>query len=386
MKTRHQQGYVYRKSGWWYVRYYDSVVQEDGAIKRVQVARRIAPVGDHYRSKRVVMPLAEEFLQPVNRGTYAPESTMTLERFVEQTYLPYVAAQKRPSTFRGYKSMWHDSLKARGGDIRLREFRTCDGERLLSVIAQQKPFSRNTLKHLKSLLSGIFKHAKRLGTLNGTNPMQDVSIPKAKEGSETYAYSLEEINQMLLVLPEPAATVVAAAAFLGVRRGELRGLLWENYSGSEIRVTQSVWEGFVTEPKTRKSKAPIAVIRPLAKKLDAHRLAQGSPESGLMFASGRGGPLDLNNLASRVIKPALQHAGLTWHGWHAFRRGLATNLYRLGVPDKTIQAILRHADLSTTMNSYVKSVSADAIAAMQTLERICTSMHLNEGAIGARVV
>ena len=29
-----------------------------------------------------------------------------------------------------------------------------------------------------------------------------------------------------------------------------------------------------------------------------------------------------------------------WHGWRAFRRGLATNLHRLGAPDKTIQAAL----------------------------------------------
>ena len=43
---------------------------------------------------------------------------------------------------------------------------------------------------------------------------------------------------------------------------------------------------------------------------------------------------------------------MKWWGWHAFRRGLATNLHRLGVPDKTIQAILRHANISTTLNNY----------------------------------
>jgi integrase len=35
-------------------------------------------------------------------------------------------------------------------------------------------------------------------------------------------------------------------------------------------------------------------------------------------------------------------------------RGLGTNLYHLRVPDKIIQAILRHADLATTMKHYVK--------------------------------
>jgi len=39
-----------------------------------------------------------------------------------------------------------------------------------------------------------------------------------------------------------------------------------------------------------------------------------------------------------------------WHGWHAFRRGLATNLHGLGVEDKTMQRILRHSNVALTMN------------------------------------
>jgi integrase len=81
--------------------------------------------------------------------------------------------------------------------------------------------------------------------------------------------------------------------------------------------------------------------------------------------------MDLAQIARFVIRPALYGTGVEWHGWHAFRRGLATNLYRLGVPDKTIQAILRHANLSTTMNAYVKSVSADATAAMRAFGELC---------------
>jgi integrase len=74
-----------------------------------------------------------------------------------------------------------------------------------------------------------------------------------------------------------------------------------------------------------------------------------------------------------VIIPLLRFAGIKWEGWHAFRRGLATNLKRLGVDDKIIQAILRHSSLSTTQAIYIKTVSADAEAAMEllrvTLER-----------------
>jgi integrase len=53
----------------------------------------------------------------------------------------------------------------------------------------------------------------------------------------------------------------------------------------------------------------------------------------------------LDALATDVIRPAFEAAKLPWYGWHAFRHGLATNLNRLGVPDKVIQQILRHANV-----------------------------------------
>jgi hypothetical protein len=58
---------------------------------------------------------------------------------------------------------------------------------------------------------------------------------------------------------------------------------------------------------------------------------------------------------------------LQWHGWHRFRRGLATNLHAIHVDDKTIQAILRHSNIGLTMNVYVKSVAASGVNAMDLL-------------------
>ena len=57
-----------------------------------------------------------------------------------------------------------------------------------------------------------------------------------------------------------------------------------------------------------------------------------------------------------------------WHGWHAARRGLGSNLYRLGVPDMVIQRILRHANVSTTATYYIKTAAVDVRSAMTKLE------------------
>jgi integrase len=80
-----------------------------------------------------------------------------------------------------------------------------------------------------------------------------------------------------------------------------------------------------------------------------------------------GTPLHLDNLARRVLAPAFASKKIGWHGWHAFRRGLATNLHALGVEDKTIQAILRHSTLALTMNVYVKTIGESQSDALDSL-------------------
>jgi integrase len=66
-----------------------------------------------------------------------------------------------------------------------------------------------------------------------------------------------------------------------------------------------------------------------------------------MFLSPVGKPVNLDALAADVIVPLVTKAGVQGHGWHAFRRGLATNLHQLGVSDKIIQRILRHANVGS---------------------------------------
>jgi len=76
-------------------------------------------------------------------------------------------------------------------------------------------------------------------------------------------------------------------------------------------------------------------------------------------------PLDLNACYQREMTDVLKRSSLSWHGWHGFRRDLASNLNRLGVDDSVIQGILGHSAVATTQNHYIKTASLDAIAAMK---------------------
>jgi integrase len=391
---REQKGYVFHKGTSWFVRYCDDVLQPDGTLKRVQVCKRLdVEYGGDYRTEKSVRPFVAEILAPLNSGLLNPQSTMLVSEFVERVYLPeYVEKNLRAATKKQYRDVWQNHLKPRMGTLTLRGFRTVHGEQMLAQIAAQASLGRSSLRHCKACLSGAFKQAKRLGVLDGINPIMDVSIPRVPEAEEdAYAYSLSEIKTMLAPLGEPAHTVVLCAALTGLRKSELRGLTWENFDGKELSVTRSVWNSTVSEPKTRRSRSPIPVVKQLADALETQKLRAGilAQPSLPIFQAGNGQPLNLDNLARRVIAPALSRCAVCrqpeaehkaeghlfewdrsfpeWHGWHAFRRGLATNLHALGVDDKTIQAILRHSNIGLTMNVYVKSVSESQVSAMDVL-------------------
>jgi len=163
--------------------------------------------------------------------------------------------------------------------------------------------------------------------------------------------------------------VIGVAAFAGLREGEIRGQWWEDDGGDVLNIRRSVWRTHLNdETKTHEDEndpGVVPMIEPLRAILDAIK-----PEiaSGWTFPNTIVGALDLDNLADRVIKPVLKANGLKWKGWHAYRRGLATNLHELGVPDKVIQAILRHEDVSTTQRSYIKTVPRVVSDAMRQLE------------------
>lgn len=73
----------------------------------------------------------------------------------------------------------------------------------------------------------------------------------------------------------------------------------------------------------------------------------------------------MDNLARREIKPDPK-AWVEWHGWHAFRRGLATNLREVSIADDIIQRILRHGDIATTQKHDAKTLPGSVRKAMQS--------------------
>jgi len=328
-----QRGTISQRGRHWILRYWAYELR-NGIKTRVNVHKKLAPIGPAYPDKKSVEPLAWKYLEPVNTRLQTPESATPICEFIETVYLPMVEKFLRPSTFKDYK---HDCylkhFQHRLGNWRLRDFRTAHGQRLISAIAKDNPhIGHKTLLRLKSFMSGVFRHAKTEGYLDGENPMRDVTLPKtvrrAKFRGETL--TIRDIMRQLACVSssEVAFAAIATAAFTGLRLAELRGLQWKDYDGQRLRVERTVWRTKQQLPKTESSENTVPVLPVLRMLLDNYRHhLEGLPEEGdlgktlkphdWMFAGEkRGTSLNLPNLVRRTIIPLLtrcKHCGVEKH-------------------------------------------------------------------------
>ena len=203
------------------------------------------------------------------------------------------------------------------------------------------------------------------------NPVRDTMLPVGSlPARETVAYTLDEIRAALAALEGDAQTsaIVGIAAFAGLRRSEIAGLRWQDYDGATLSIKGTVWNSIVSPPKSKASKSWVPVIERLRAILDGYRReCERADQFGLLTPDSRMFRFTLEHIGRKKVGAAFSRAGLSFAGFHAFRRGLASNLFELGADDITVQRILRHASVQVSREHYIKIRSAKVDSAMDSL-------------------
>jgi integrase len=369
-----QQGTVFERSGSWYLQYRRTDFQDGQPIRR-RVTEKLVRKSSEYRTRRDVEIKCSDqingILSPINKRQHLPESSLSLAEFTEKHFLIHIEGKitqgyMKPSTLKFYKDVFNNHLKNTVGGVSLRNFTTLDAQNLFDEIDRTKNLTHKSLQRIKTGLSAIFTYAKQQNIVQ-LNPVQGTKVEGRRTKPARYAYTLKEVLNMISALPQPASTVVAVAGFTGLRLGEIRGLQWRDYDGENLNICRSVWRTHILAPKTESSEAKVPVIPSLRAILNEHRTqVPNSPESFIFAGERKGSPLNLANLVRRGMTTIVEK-GL-WHGWHGFRRGLATRLHESEVQLEVIQEILRHSDPKVTQDSYIVVKSDKTKKAMRKVD------------------
>jgi integrase len=142
------------------------------------------------------------------------------------------------------------------------------------------------------------------------------------------------------------------AAMTGLRQGELLGLRWRDvdWAAQKVRVVRPYVRGKFRTPKSRMSSRAVPMADRVGQELEL--LFQASAyqaEDDLVFGHPHTGhPLERSQVSKR-FKRTLKRAGVREIRFHDLRHTFGTRCAAAGVPLRTLQAWMGHADIKTTM-------------------------------------
>jgi integrase len=209
--------------------------------------------------------------------------------------------------------------------------------------------SPRTKNKLLIQLHGIFRRAERVYGLP-RNPMADIERHRQRSTGDIEVFTVEEVLALVRAAgSEQDAAIYMAAAFTGLRRGELLALRWRDadFEASAIRVRASYSGGALTMPKSgRVRSVPMApdVAQVLAQLGQREHFVS---DDDLVFTGELGGYLDGSALRRRYDR-ALRSAGLRPLRFHDLRHTFGTRMIaRADI--RRVQEWMGHSDIQTTM-------------------------------------
>ena len=328
---REQHGTIILRSGKWYVSYWQER-NVNGTVERKRVTHYLGEKTKGKNPSPDIEEACKRHMATVNTNTCAvkPEQVLTITSFVDSVYMPWVRANKQASTINGYEKLWKKHLKGHFGNMLLSDYQPRHATALLSKLAE-KQLGLNAVKHVRSLMSGIFQHAAALG-YTSTNPIHFAKVlvtPRAPKA--TPHYTIMEMASALTVLQgQTQARLVMVLTFIGLRPSEIRGLKREdvNLDGGVLRICRSAWRSSINEGGKGKNSVRDVTLGPTVLDILKEHMEAERSQRGFLLENSLGMPLDLDALARDVIRPTFRASGLEWKGYYAGRRGSETEMNR----------------------------------------------------------
>lgn len=336
-----------RKSGQdvWEFRYRDSYGEQ---------RQKTFPLSE-YPNMASVKIATQSLVFSLNDAASMTKSTpfgLVVERFIVDERLREILAQPVGSitekglayaTANRYMSTFRVHILPRWANTPIDAIRPAD---VLAWIKEMR-LSGVTKGGIKAVMHMLFERAMLWDLLEiQRNPIELVKLKGVSaRKKKKFILTVEQFQQLRLVLPEPYKTMATVAICTGLRVSELTALRWEHMKGDCLLVQSACYNGRIGEVKTQASADEIPLLPEI--------LAGLTPRAeGYLFPSPTtGAPYDGGSIRRHILRPLGRKLfGVDNLGWHSFRHTYRSLLD--GEPVGVQQKLMRHANVSTTMNVY----------------------------------
>lgn len=207
--------------------------------------------------------------------------------------------------------------------------------------------AQKTVKTQLMVYNLIFKYAVEEGYVL-FNPARDLSVPSGLKKKKVTSPIAGDISLIKRSTDCTFGMFAYWAMYTGMRKGELLALTWDDVDLNKrtISITKSVYHVSNTpktkKPKTETSVGTVPILNALIDKI--------TPGTGLVFPN-KDGDLMKESQFRDAWEAYCKESGVSCTP-HQLRHAYATMLFEAGIPPEEAQVLLRHAQLSTTMDVY----------------------------------
>jgi len=360
------------------------------------------------KTRKEVAAKLTQALTSIQNGTYTEPNKVTLQQWLHK-WMGVFQEDISPNFYARRKDLIRLHINPALGKALLTKLKPSDIQQFYKDLAQNGRvdssggLATGTIRHIHNILKPALDKAVK-DRLIPYNVMLDVTPPKIVRTREARPLTQEEALKYLNVLWGHrlfAAFLVELTS--GLRRGELLGLQWSDLNiiksdqGEEIATltisrqvsriqhndgTSSLEYAPLKTPKSyRVIMIPVITVNELKlhrERQEQEKLLVGSPyqDENLIFCTPLGGKLDTRHLY-RLHCKALEKAKIQHTAFHNLRHSVATLLLEAGENIKSIQELLGHADIETTLNDYGHVLNGMKVVTAEKLNTIFKDVQFN---------
>lgn len=318
------------------------------------------------------------------------EDKLTVSDWFYSWLFDYRKQDLKPKSFQRYHGIYKNYIENTDfGNIKLNDLRTTHLQRHYKKLLDNG-VTPTTIRQINTNLKTCLNEAERQGYIQ-KNWCKLVTLPKKEDDKEVKVLTKEEQEKFLEAIKGHELELLYIVALgTGLRIGEILGLKWSDidFKNNELHVNRSLQKAAIyegdkivryevqeTTPKTKNSFRTIPVPQNIIKKLKAHKKEQNElilllqeeyDNKNYVFCNKLGKPIE-DKRPGRNLKTILTSIGIEPIKFHALRHTYATRLFEAGIPPKTVQHLMGHSDIETTMNIYTKVMPEQKLKAVEKI-------------------
>ena len=308
----------------------------------------------------------------------------TVGQYLEHWLKFYCAGRLAPNTIRGYRVNIYHHIIPNIGEIPLRELAPEDIDELYYIL-KSKGLSSTSIIYVHAVLRKALNTAMKRRSI-AENVVNYVDPPR-REKYEAHFIDAAAMQRLLNGCQHTAFYMpILFALSLGLRRGEILGIMWSdiNFAERTIKICRSatyVNNGLeLSTPKTVSSARTLLMPDALFHALLEWRSKQPQPCDLNLVCTDYGGNRLTSNQLQHAFKRILAESGLPNVRLHDLRHSYATLMLQNNVQSKIVCEILGHSSIDVTLDIYSHVLTEMQKPAVDAINTVLLSSQLDKQA------